>query len=131
MLKITDKNIHCSDGCGNTATVTRTVNWTADNTPPTFTGSYTTTDLGCNPADVSGALGTATATDGCGAVTITPSDGAVSSNGCLRSQTRTFTALDGCGNTATVTRTVNWTADNTPPTFTGSYTTTDLGCNPA
>jgi hypothetical protein len=62
MLKITDKNIHCLDGCGNTATVTRTVNWTADNTPPTFTGSYTTTDLGCNPADVSGALGTATAT---------------------------------------------------------------------
>jgi hypothetical protein len=91
------------DGVGNTATVTRTVNWTADNTPPTFTGSYTTTDLGCNPADVNGALGTASATDGCGAVTITPSDGAVSSNVVFVHRQEHFTALDGCGNTATVT----------------------------
>src|SRR6185369_10041468 len=119
------------DGCGNTATVTRTVTWTSDLIPPTFTGSYSNVTLGCNPANPAGSLGTATATDGCGAVTITSSDGAVVSNNCDRSLTRTFTALDGCGNTATVTRTVTWTDDLTPPTFTGSYTNVVLGCNPA
>ena len=47
-----------------------------------------------------------------------------------RSQTRTFTATDACGNTATISRTVTWTEDVTPPVFTGSYATVDLGCNP-
>ena len=54
----------------------------------------------------------------------------ISSNGCLRSQTRTFTATDACGNTATISRSVTWTEDVTPPVFTGSYATVDLGCNP-
>ena len=47
-----------------------------------------------------------------------------------RSQIRTFTALDACGNTATITRTVTWTSDLTPPVFTGNYTDVTLGCNP-
>jgi ethanolamine utilization microcompartment shell protein EutS len=119
------------DACNNSATITRTVTWTADNTPPTFTGSYATTALGCNPANPSGSLGTATATDACGAVTITSSDGSVVSNVCGRSLTRTFTAIDGCNNTSTTSRTVTWTDDNIPPTFTGSYATIALGCNPA
>src|SRR4030095_15632853 len=34
-------------------------------------------------------------------ITPTSSDGPVVSNGCARSQTRTFTAIDACGNTAT------------------------------
>ena len=45
-------------------------------------------------------------------------------------RTRTFTATDACGNTATISRSVTWTADITPPVFTGSYATVDLGCNP-
>jgi hypothetical protein len=121
------------DGCGNTATIGRTVTWTSDNTPPSFTGSYTTQNLGCNPAasDIAGAFGSASATDNCGATTITQSDGSIQQTSCGNSQTRTFTARDGCGNTATISRTVNWGADATPPVFTGSYTTVALGCNPS
>jgi histidinol-phosphate/aromatic aminotransferase/cobyric acid decarboxylase-like protein len=120
-----------TDGCLNTSTTSRTVRWTADVTAAAFTGSYADVNLGCNPANPGGSLGTATATDVCGAVTITSSDGAIVSNGCLRSQTRTFTATDGCLNTSTTSRTVRWTADVTPATFTGSYADVNLGCNPA
>jgi hypothetical protein len=119
-----------TDACGNTATITRTVNWTADQTPPVFTGTYTDVTLGCNPTDINTSLGSASATDGCGTPTLSQSDGAVTSNGCLRSQVRTFTATDACGNTATITRTVNWTSDVTPPVFTGTYNDVTLGCNP-
>src|SRR6185503_12101187 len=121
------------DGCGNSATTSRTVSWIADLTPPAFTGSYSNVTLGCNPAasDIANALGSATATDGCGPVTITSSDGTVVNNSCSSSQVRTFTAVDGCGNSATTSRTISWTQDNTPPVFTGSYTNVTLGCNPA
>jgi hypothetical protein len=63
-------------------------------------------------------------------VTITQSDGAVVSDGCNRSRTRTFTATDGCLNTSTTSRTVRWISDVTPPAFTGSYADVNLGCNP-
>ena len=60
------------DACGNTATITRTVTWTDDLTPPVFTGNYTDVTLGCNPtADINAALGSATATDACGTPTVT------------------------------------------------------------
>jgi hypothetical protein len=121
------------DACNNTATISRTVTWTSDVTAPTFTGSYSNVPLGCNPAssDITAALSTATATDGCSATSITQSDAAVVSTGCNRSQTRTFTARDACNNTATISRTVTWTSDVTAPTFTGSYSNVPLGCNPA
>jgi acyl CoA:acetate/3-ketoacid CoA transferase len=120
-----------TDGCLNTSTTSRTVRWIADVTPAAFTGSYADVNLGCNPANPDGSLGTATATDVCGAVTITSSDGAVVSNGCNRSRTRTFTATDGCLNTSTTSRTVRWISDVTPAAFTGSYADVNLGCNPA
>jgi hypothetical protein len=75
-------------------------------------------------------LGTVTATDVCANVTITSSDGPTESVGCSRARTRTFTATGGCGNTATASRTVTWTSDNTPPVITTGGTTTTLGCNP-
>jgi hypothetical protein len=61
-LTVTDANT-CSSSCSQTYSIT-------DITPPTFTGSYVNIPLGCNPATPSGSLGTATATDACGAVTI-------------------------------------------------------------
>ncbi len=119
------------DACGNTSTAARTITWIVDHTPPSFTGSYGDVNLGCNPTEPAGSLGTATATDACGAVTITSSTGSVVNEGCYRSLTRKFTAKDGCGNTATISRTVRWISDSqTPPSFTGNYTDVDLGCNP-
>ena len=43
-----------------------------------------------------------------------------------RSQTRTWTARDACGNTSTASRTVTWTSDNTPPVITTGGTTNTL-----
>src|SRR5206468_2124845 len=82
-------------------------------------------------AAIEAALGTATATDACGTPTLTSTDGAVQSSGCLRSQTRTWTATDGCGNTATASRTATWTFDITAPTLTATGSTLALGCNPS
>jgi hypothetical protein len=74
-------------------------------------------------------LGTATASDACGTPTLSSSDGSVQSNGCARSQTRTWTARDACGNTSTASRTATWTADNTAPVFTVVPGSVDLACN--
>ena len=119
-----------TDACGNTATTSRTVSWIEDITPPVFTGNYNNVTLGCAPGTIDASLGSATATDACGAVTITSSDGSISSNGCARTQVRTFTATDACGNTATTSRTVSWIEDITPPVFTGNYNNVTLGCAP-
>lgn len=98
------------DGCGNVTTSSRTATWTADLTGPTITTGGSNPALGCNPsaAAINAALGTATATDACSTPTISSSDGVVISNGCSRSQTRTWTARDACGNTSTSARTATW-----------------------
>src|SRR5204863_303391 len=129
------------DACNNSASASRTISWTSDLTPPviTATGSIANGgDLGCNPtaAQIDAALGTDTTSDNCGLVAPTPSNGTtgvVTSNGCVRSQTRTWTAQDACNNSASATRTISWTSDVTPPviTPTGSIANGgDLGCNP-
>src|SRR6185503_18405528 len=122
------------DACGNTSTAARTVSWAGDdNTAPVLTTGGGSLSLGCNPSanDIANSLGTATATDACGTPTVTQSDGSVSSNGCVRSQTRTFTARDACGNTSTASRTVTWTSDNTAPVLTTGGGSLSLGCNPS
>src|SRR5207249_7533398 len=113
--------------------VSRTVTWTEDTTPPVITATGTTLTLGCNPTatQINGALGTATATDNCGPVTPSFTDGAVSTSGCGRSQTRTWSATDGCGNTATASRTVTWTEDTTPPAIPPLPSTPTLECTAA
>jgi hypothetical protein len=133
------RTFKATDACGNTSTASRTISWIADLTPPTLTTGGTVANganLGCNPTAgaIDGALGTATATDACSNPTLsTPVDGAVSSEGCARSQTRTFKATDACGNTSTASRTISWIADLTPPTLTTGGTVANganLGCNP-
>jgi hypothetical protein len=123
-VRVTDSG-SCTSTCNQIINVT-------DNTTPTITATGTATNLGCNPSasNITAALGSATASDACGAPTLTISNSAVSSTGCSRSQTRTWTAIDGCGNSATTSRIVNWVVDLTPPTFTGSYTSVTLACNP-
>src|SRR4030095_5464729 len=105
------RTLTATDAGENTATTSVTATWTEDLTPPIVTPPATPAPLGCNPspAAILAALGSATATDGCGVATISSVDGGVSSNGCIRSQTRTFTATDACGNTATTSVTATWT----------------------
>src|SRR4029453_7204012 len=120
------------DGCGNSATTSRTVTWTSDQIPPAFTGSYADVPLCCNPASsaITAALGSASATDGCSTATITFTDGTISTSSCSSSQTRIFTAVDGCGNSATISRTVTWLSAPSPPTIIITPASVTLGCNP-
>jgi hypothetical protein len=129
-LREQSRTYTATDGCGNTATCIQVFTWTEDVTVPVFTFCPLGLDLGCNPAGVP-APGAATATDACGTPMITSSLGAIISNGCVREQTRTYTATDGCGNTATCTQVFTWTEDMTAPVFTFCPPNTDLGCNPA
>src|SRR6185436_232230 len=119
---------------GNSSTASRTITWTFDVTPPVITATGTTVNnanLGCNPTvgAIDSALDTASATDNCGSATATPVTSGVTSSGCSRSQSRTWTATDACGNSATVTRTINWTADITPPIVTCPGNITRGLCN--
>ena len=88
----------CTDCSGSPLVCSQTVN-VVDATPPVITFCPPGSALGCNPTGVP-AAGTATATDNCNTPTITSALGAITSTGCLRSQTRTYTATDLCGNTA-------------------------------
>jgi hypothetical protein len=96
-----------------------------------ITPTGTTLELACNPSenDIDTALGTATASDNCSIVTPTPSDGPVGVDGCMRSQTRTWTVTDACGNDATALRTVTWTFDVTDPGFSSLPASMDLDCD--
>src|SRR5678815_3203307 len=67
--------------------------------------------------------------DACGTSTVTQTDGPISSTGCNRSQTRSWSIMDGCSNTATASRTVTWTVDLTPPSISATGTALFL-CKP-
>jgi len=112
-----------NNGAGNTATVTTTFT-VNDTTPPTFTFvppavvAYTGPNAtSCDTVVTDATLGTATATDNCGAVTITRSP--TGNTFTVGTTTITWTATDSANpaNTATATQTVT-VIDNTPPTIT-------------
>jgi hypothetical protein len=106
-----------TDAAGNTTTVSQTVT-VIDNTPPTLAAppseSYQcTTQLLAARAD-------AVASDNCSTPKITVSESNNGGAGSLASPliiTRTYTAVDPAGNSATATQTIT-VADDTPPVFT-------------
>jgi hypothetical protein len=81
-----------TDACNNTATCTQVFTYTVDVTPPSITCAPNKT-IGCNDALV---FDNPTVSDNCGTVTLTFTD-VVSGN----EYTRTWTAKDGCNNSAT------------------------------
>jgi hypothetical protein len=125
-----------TDACGNTATCTQVFTYTIATTPVMANcgGTY---NLGCNPATLPTCAnyagiqnaGAVTASNECGAVTVTCDAGQVTSQGCNRSQILTFTATS-CGLTSTCIRTYNWQVV-TAPVFANCGGTYNLGCNPA
>ncbi len=62
-------------------------------------------------------------------MTVTCTPGTITTNGCNRSQSFTYSA-SGCNLTTTCTRTFTWTVDKTPPAMTVP-SGGNLGCNPA
>lgn len=120
----TTRTFTATDACGiSAAPVSVTVTYKIDMIPPIITPTNSNVDLGCNPssAQIENSLGTATAVDNCdGSIGVnSTTDAPVSLGGCMWSATRTFTAVDGCGNSSSpVTVTVTYKVDNTPPVVT-------------
>ncbi|MEM8907550.1 MAG: T9SS type A sorting domain-containing protein, partial [Bacteroidota bacterium] len=104
------------DDCGNVSTISQTI-VINDNIAPILNNIPASTTVQCFE-DVN-LIGTPNATDNCGSVTITMDDVAVG-DACSGSITRTWTAIDACGNTATASQIINYgdsqapVADNVP-----------------
>jgi len=124
---------NASDACGNASSTSRTATWTtAGSGLPVITITGYNPNAGCNNNPSILPFGIASATDNCGgAITITSSTGSITSNGCTLSLTRTWFAVDGCGNSATTSRTVTWSAGNIVPLFTSTPASIDINCNDA
>ncbi|MCC6725719.1 MAG: DUF11 domain-containing protein, partial [Saprospiraceae bacterium] len=119
--------------CGQTVTCTRTFTWNVV-TPPSFNGTCGNgvINLGCNPATLPSCDPNVTASNECGPITVVCQVGAITSNGCNRSQTLTYVAnAIGCGTFSTCTKIYNWQVSTSPVVFTNCDNTIDLGCNPA
>ena len=114
-----------TDDCGNTSTCSGTV-VVQDITPPTITCVAQTTPIDCPAVPV---FTPPTATDACDATVMITFADATTQGSCAGtySVTRTWTATDDCGNTATCSGTVV-VRDITPPTITCVAQTTPINC---
>jgi hypothetical protein len=106
-----------TDNCGNIGTNSQTVTYTKDNTLPVLVGVPTNTTAQCNALPVAA---TVTATDGCSVATISAPVDVVTLGSCPGSYsiTRTWTATDLCGNSASASQIITVT-DTTPPVLLG------------
>src|SRR5678809_959020 len=98
---------------------------------PTITVTAATNPA-CNPtaADIYAAFGNASVTDHCSTgLTAASTDGAEPGTSCSRTITRTWTAVDACGNTGSQTQTITFTRDVIAPTITVTAAT-NPACNP-
>src|SRR6185369_2958082 len=119
------------DACGNTGSQTQTITFTRDTQAPVISVT-TATNPACNPtaADINTAFGTASVTDNCSTgLTASPTDGAEQGTSCSRTITRTWTAVDACGNTGSQTQTITFTRDTQAPVISVT-TATNPACNP-
>ena len=114
-----------TDDCGNTATCIQTIEVT-DNTPPQIVCAAAPSPVECGS---SFSFGLPTVTDACDAfVDITFSDVTIPGS-CLQESmvTRTWTATDDCGNTATCSSTI-LLFDTTPPMITCPAVISPIEC---
>lgn len=111
-----------TDGCGNQAFAEQMISF-SDNIPPAFTFV---------PEDIDGPCGgemnlaDAIAVDNCSTPVVTFED--TPGEGCAGSFLRTYTATDGCGNTASATVSVSFTDDEAPVITNGPQDVT-VDCN--
>ncbi|MGJ8593827.1 MAG: HYR-like domain-containing protein [Aquaticitalea sp.] len=113
-----------TDDCGNSSTATQTIN-VEDNTAPVIDALPETSTIECPAAPE---FAQATASDLCSEVTLTYND--VTTPGNCEGEysiTRTWTAMDACGNSSTATQTIN-VEDNTAPVIDALPETSTIEC---
>jgi hypothetical protein len=103
------------DNCGNTRSISQRIA-VVDNGKPVFTAFPANTTITCdeNPP----AVGSPTASDGCGTATVTYLGQSTTGGNCPGSYQirRTWSATDACGNTTAATQTIQ-VSDNGAPVF--------------
>jgi hypothetical protein len=109
---VTRRTWTATDACGNSATCNQTIT-VQDTTNPMVTSCPADASFECPAAPV---FGTPVFTDASGALLTVSSADTVLSTVCpvVSAVTRTWTAMDGCGNSVTCSQTVT-THDSTPP----------------
>ncbi|WP_340113596.1 HYR-like domain-containing protein [Maribellus mangrovi] len=111
------------DACGNSSTASQTIT-VLDTTPPVFSGVGADAEIECPDEPV---WSTPTANDVCdGAITPTMVDDTTSYS-CPLVITRTWKAIDACGNSSTASQTIT-VIDTTPPVITGVDADTTIEC---
>ncbi|MFN0014218.1 MAG: choice-of-anchor D domain-containing protein [Saprospiraceae bacterium] len=116
-----------ADNCGNTASVSQRIVVT-DTGKPAFTSFPDNTTIACN--DTPPPVGTPTASDGCGAATVTYLGQSTTSGSCPGNYQikRTWKATDACGNTTAATQTIQ-VSDGGAPVFTSVPAGVTIQCN--
>src|SRR6185369_1102660 len=87
-----------------------------------------TLNLACNATVPAPNIASVTATDACGTPTVSFVSDVANTVGCTETTTRTYRAVDGCGNSAVCTQSIIRTVDVTPPSIT-CPATLNLACN--
>jgi hypothetical protein len=124
-----NRTYRSTDACGNSATCNQTIT-VFDNTPPTIINCAPNVTVQCvsdvPPVNIS----LVSASDNCGgSTTITHAGDAISGVFCTNRLivTRTYRAVDACGNSATCNQTIT-VFDNTPLTFLTCLVNLNLQC---
>ncbi|RZJ33163.1 MAG: hypothetical protein EOO51_14780, partial [Flavobacterium sp.] len=114
-----------TDACGNVATASQVIN-VSDTTPPVISQLPGTTTISCPAVPV---FALATATDACGSEFTLTSQDVTTPGACAGSYsiTRTWTAVDGCGNSAVSSQTIK-VIDNTPPVISALPAPSTVSC---
>src|SRR5207302_468353 len=121
------KTWHAVDACGNTSAQVHQTVTVHDTTAPTIGGQGSDATIEC-PATPS--FTAPTASDACGGSTVVMDSDTTAAGSCANdySETRTWHAVDACGNTsAQVNQTVT-VRDTTPPTISGEGSDATIEC---
>ncbi len=116
-----------SDNCNNTRSISQRIT-VVDNGKPVFTSFPASTTIACN--ETPPAVGSPTASDGCGSATVTYLGQTTTSGNCPGNYqiNRIWRATDACGNTTVVLQTIQ-VADTDAPVFTTVPPPVTIACN--
>src|SRR5205823_14868463 len=118
------------DACGNHSARVSEVNTVVDTTPPTIGSAGANATIECTATP---SFTAPTATDACNAATVNNLGDVTSVNGCTTTITRSWDAVDACGNHSATVSQVITLVDTTPPTIgqPGAAATIDCTATPS